>query len=81
MKESLYKIYGEMGISRELADRSGKVLDTLKERFAAIDETAEYNQLKVLKAMQEARVSEGCLHGTTGYGYELSDNPLCGGST
>lgn len=69
MKDSLYKIYGEMGISRELADRSGKVLDTLKERFAAIDETAEYNQLKVLKAMQEARVSEGCLHGTTGYGY------------
>ena len=34
-----------------------------------IDETAEYNQLKVTAAMQECRVSEACLLGTTGYGY------------
>ena len=39
------------------------------ERFRQIDETAEYNQLKVIRAMQEAGVSEACLLGTTGYGY------------
>ena len=30
---------------------------------------AEYNQLKVIRAMQECNVSEACLLGTTGYGY------------
>ncbi len=29
----------------------------------------EYNQLKVIKAMQDNKVSEACLLGTTGYGY------------
>ena len=38
-------------------------------RFKEIDENAEYNQLKVIKAMQDNKVSEACLLGTTGYGY------------
>lgn len=62
-------IYGSLGISREVYQYGEKVLEGLKERFAAIDATAEYNQLKVLKAMQESQVSEACLLGTTGYGY------------
>ena len=33
------------------------------------DGVAEYNQLKVIKAMQEARVSDIHFAGTTGYGY------------
>ena len=41
----------------------------LKERFEEIDGTAEYNQLKVIKAMQENRVSDIHFAGTTGYGY------------
>ena len=41
----------------------------LKERFEEIDGVAEYNQLKVIKAMQEARVSDIHFAGTTGYGY------------
>ena len=41
----------------------------LKERFAQIDEVAEYNQLKVIHAMQKCKVSEACLYSTTGYGY------------
>ena len=41
----------------------------IEERFKKIDENAEYNQLKVLKAMQDNKVSEACLLGTTGYGY------------
>jgi len=63
------KIYEELGISKEVFEFGQKILDGLKDRFEKIDETAEYNQLKVLKAMQENKVSEACLLGTTGYGY------------
>ena len=45
------------------------VLENLKERFEAIDEVAEYNQLKVIAAMQKNRVAEMHLSGTSGYGY------------
>ena len=41
----------------------------MRPRFDEIDQNAEYNQLKVLKAMQDNKVSEACLLGTTGYGY------------
>lgn len=58
-----------MGISGEVYDFGETVLAGLKERFEQIDLTAEYNQLKVLKAMQDNKVSEACLYGTTGYGY------------
>ena len=46
-----------------------KLTEDLKERFAAIDETAEYNQLKVLHAMQKNRVSDIHFAATSGYGY------------
>lgn len=62
-------MYLSMGISEEVYEYGDKILEGLKERFAAIDATAEYNQLKVLNAMQENQVSEACLLGTTGYGY------------
>ena len=63
------KIYEELGISKVVYDFGQNILEGLKERFEKIDETAELNQLKVLKAMQENKVSEACLLGTTGYGY------------
>lgn len=63
------KLYEELGISAEAAAFGEKILRELKERMDTIDEVAEYNQLKVLKAMQDAKVSEACLLGTTGYGY------------
>ena len=62
-------LYKEMGISDEVYQYSQKILEGLKERFAQIDAVCEYNQLKVLKALQDCRVSEACLYGTTGYGY------------
>ena len=58
-----------MGISDEVFSFGDEILNSLKDRFQRIDETAEYNQMKVLKAMQENQVSEACLLGTTGYGY------------
>lgn len=59
----------EMGISDEVYHYSNQILDSLKERFEQIDAVCEYNQLKVLKALQDCRVSEACLYGSTGYGY------------
>ena len=63
------EMYEKMGIKPETIDKSNEICDLLKERFAYIDQTAEYNQLKVLNAFRECRVSEACLYGTTGYGY------------
>ncbi len=62
-------MYKELGISERVYKIGEEVLETLRGRWAAIDATAEYNQLKVIAAMQECRVSEACLLGTTGYGY------------
>ena len=62
-------MYEKMGISPEVCQFTDDILEGLRERFSVIDETAEYNQLKVLRAMQEHQVSEACLLGTTGYGY------------
>lgn len=62
-------LYASMGISEKVYRYGEKTLTDLKERFERIDQTAEYNQLKVIKAMQDCRVSEACLLGTTGYGY------------
>lgn len=65
----LYKQYKEFGITENVFKFCENVLDSLEERFKAIDKTAEYNQLKVLKAMQDARVSVECFNSSTGYGY------------
>lgn len=62
-------MYAALGISDNVYKFSMEILDSLKPRFDKIDKTAEYNQLKVLKAMQDSKVSEACLLGTTGYGY------------
>ena len=70
MKEDLLKeVYAGMGISREVYEYGERTLAALEDRFRRIDEVSEYNQLKVVRAMQECRVSEACLLGTTGYGY------------
>ncbi|RGZ01481.1 methionine gamma-lyase family protein [Clostridium sp. AM58-1XD] len=62
-------IYESLGISREVLAFGKKIEDSLKERFQAIDETAEYNQMKVIRAMQKNRVSDIHFAATTGYGY------------
>lgn len=66
---TLQEMYASLGIDTQVLAFGEHILENLKDRFAAIDETAEYNQLKVIRAMQKARVSEACLLGTTGYGY------------
>ncbi len=63
------QIYKALDIDEDVRMFGEKILEKCKARFEKIDETAEYNQLKVIKAMQDARVSEACLLGTNGYGY------------
>lgn len=63
------EIYQELGISEEVYEYGEKIWDSLGDRWAQIDELSEYNQLKVIGAMQKNQVSEACLLGTTGYGY------------
>lgn len=63
------EMYAQLGISKEVYEYGEAIEKDLKARFARIDEIAEYNQLKVVKAMQKAKVQEACLLGTTGYGY------------
>lgn len=65
----LSKQYEQFGISEAVYRFGEEILTSLAPRFLQIDENAEYNQLKVIRAMQTAGVSEACLLGTTGYGY------------
>ena len=62
-------MYSELGISKEILELGRKTEAELKERFQEFDRTAEYNQLKVIRAMQENRVNEGCFQYASGYGY------------
>ena len=66
----MQSIYRQFGISDKVLTYAGPVLEGLTERFRLIDETAEYNQLRIIKAMQDAHIGEASLKGTTGYGYD-----------
>ena len=66
---SLNDIYESFGVSKKVIELSDKVLKSLEERFLEIDKNAEYNQMKVLSAMQKHKVSDIHFAATTGYGY------------
>ncbi|MDD6492717.1 MAG: methionine gamma-lyase family protein [Firmicutes bacterium] len=63
------EMYQSMGIDKEVYDYGEAVWNSLADRWNEIDSLSEYNQLKVIRAMQKNKVSEACLLGTTGYGY------------
>ena len=65
----LTSMYKTLGISEEVLKFGLEIEETLKERFKKVDETAEFNQLKVISAMQQNRLSDIHFSGTTGYGY------------
>ena len=68
--EQILDMYKDLGVSRQVYEYGEKALENLKERFAVIDKIAEYNQSKVIAAMQKNHVSAACFAGTTGYGYD-----------
>lgn len=62
-------VYAQLGISDAVYRLGEEILLGLRARFDAIDQTAEYNQAKVIAAMQKNRVNAACFAATTGYGY------------
>ena len=67
--EALLELYMTMGISPAVYAYGEAALNRIKDRFAAIDQIAEYNQAKVLRAFHKNRISATCFAATTGYGY------------
>ena len=61
--------YRALGISDAVLEKGEQVLKGLEDRFREIDETAEYNQLKVLNAMRKNGVADYHMNATTGYGH------------
>lgn len=66
----LVELYNTMGVSPAVYQYGEETIEKLKARFDTIDKIAEYNQAKVLSAMQKNRVSAACFAATTGYGYD-----------
>lgn len=69
MENTMKEMYESLGISDKVLEYSENILEELKERFEELDKTAEYNQMKVIAAMQKNKVAEMHLSGTSGYGY------------
>lgn len=69
MKDLLRQYYSSLGIDKRVSDYCLSIEEKLKDRFAQIDAVCEINQLKVLKAMQDNRLSEAHFAGSSGYGY------------
>ena len=74
-------IYNRLGVSDQVLRFGQEVLEAvyaygesvltgLRERFAAVDAVAEYNQAKVIAAMQKNRVNATHFNLSTGYGYD-----------
>ena len=57
MNQILKDQYKQMGLCEEVITFGDKIEATLKERFLALDQMAELNQMKVLHAMQKNKVS------------------------
>ena len=62
-------MYEQLGISKPVYEYGEAVLASLGSRFRQVDAVAEYNQAKVLAAMQKNRVNATHFAATTGYGY------------
>ncbi len=69
-EQHMKEMYQKIGISEKVLRFGRESEKRLRDRFLAFDKTAEYNQLKVLSAMQENRVSSECFTATSGYGYD-----------
>ena len=52
------EMYKNMGICDEVYDYCDNIIKSLHDRFEEIDKNAEYNQMKVIKAMQDEKVAE-----------------------
>ena len=62
-------MYNNFKINNELIELSNKVEKKISEQIKKIDEDCIYNSMKVLKAFQDANISDVHFNSTTGYGY------------
>ena len=67
---STYDMYTKMGVSEKVLAFGSQILDGLQEQFSRIDAIAEYNQSKVIAAMQENNLAARHFNLSTGYGYD-----------
>ncbi|SHH52931.1 Cystathionine beta-lyase family protein involved in aluminum resistance [Clostridium collagenovorans DSM 3089] len=65
-KEMLNKKYG---ITEDAIDLYNKAIADVQPQFDKLDEIREFNQLKVLNALQEERISDMHFTNSSGYGY------------
>ena len=69
INETKELLKGFYGLDNETFELSEEVIKDIEPQFEKIKKVREYNQYKVLKAMQEARLSDNHFNWTTGYGY------------
>ena len=63
-------IYNRLGVSDQVLRFGQEVLEGLTDQFRHIDQVAEFNQAKVIAAMQKNRVTATHFNLSTGYGYD-----------
>ena len=62
-------LINKLNISKKIIDICVSTEEEVSEQFKKIDEVSEFNQYKVLAAMQRNRISEMHFNCSTGYGY------------
>ena len=63
-------IYNRLGVSDQVLRFGQEVLEGLTDQFRHIDQVEEFNQAKVIAAMQKNRVNATHFNLSTGYGYD-----------
>ncbi|MBE0450674.1 MAG: methionine gamma-lyase family protein [Clostridia bacterium] len=67
---SKYDFYETLGVSLDVVSTVERCEKKIQNQFKKIEDIAEYNQLKVLHAMQINRISDIHFNWNTGYGYD-----------
>lgn len=62
-------LLNEYDIKGEVIDFVSQCEDSLSEKFKKLNKISSYNQVKILKAMQDEKLQSMDFHWTTGYGY------------
>ena len=70
LQETKELLKGFYGLDDETFKLSEEVMNDIKHKFDEIKEIREYNQLKVLHAFQEERISDSHFTNSSGYGYD-----------
>lgn len=67
IKELLINKYG---IRKDIIDHVHRCEEALRDKFQRLDEIREYNQYKVIAALQKNKISDSHFSWNTGYGYD-----------